>query len=155
MLARCSVGMPAWVGVSHTLLSAPVLQVELAVETEINTGPAWRSNGSAPAQATAPPAAAPAVGDSSVAVPPPVRAAPPAAAAAAEEDDDYDPLEAFMAEVNQEVAANKPNKPSDLQEVQQCDDVADPATEYMEVGVWGWGGVQGSTWSCVFLGVQG
>lgn len=38
-----------------------------------------------------------------------------------------------MAEVNQEVAANKPNKPAAAQEVQQCDDVADPAAEYMEV----------------------
>lgn len=39
-----------------------------------------------------------------------------------------------MAEVNQEVAANKPNKPAGAPEVQQCDDMADPAAEYMEVG---------------------
>jgi hypothetical protein len=63
-------------------------------------------------------------------VPPP----PVPAAAAAADDDEYDPLEAFMAEVNQEVAANKPNKPNGVQEVQQCDDLLDPATEYMEVG---------------------
>jgi hypothetical protein len=43
-----------------------------------------------------------------------------------------------MAEVNQEVAANKPNKREGVQEVQQCDDVLDPATEYMEVKGVGW-----------------
>jgi hypothetical protein len=42
-------------------------------------------------------------------------------------------LEAFMAEVNQEVAANKPNKPAGAADIERCDDVADPATEYMEV----------------------
>lgn len=57
-----------------------------------------------------------------------------------------------MAEVNQEVAANKPNKPSGLQEVQQCDDVADPATEYMEVGVVGFSGLN---MEVCFVGVSG
>lgn len=48
-------------------------------------------------------------------------------------DDEYDPLEAFMAEINQEVAENKPNKPSGAQEAAACDEAADPATEYMAV----------------------
>lgn len=36
-------------------------------------------------------------------------------------------------QVNQEVAANKPNKPTAAPEVQQCDDETDLAVEYMEV----------------------
>lgn len=105
-------------------------QVDRAIETEINTGPARRPrSASADAGGAVSTAAAAIAGNGSAVPPPPV----PAAGAAATEDDEYDPLEAFMAEVNQEVAANKPNKPAGLQEVQQCDDVADPATEYMEV----------------------
>jgi ATP-dependent RNA helicase DDX42 len=60
----------------------------------------------------------------------------PAAAAAADDDDDdeYDPLEAFMAEINQEVAENRPNKPPGAQQAAAaCDEAADPATEYMAV----------------------
>lgn len=51
---------------------------------------------------------------------------------AAADADDYDPLEAFMAEINEEVAANKPNKTQE-QAAADCDEMADPATEYMAV----------------------
>lgn len=115
------------------VFSHPV-QVERAVETEINTGPARRPGAAAAAAAVA--------GSDSTIPPLPAAAAAAGAAGAAggggEEEEEYDPLEAFMAEVNQEVAANKPNKPAGVADVQQCDDVADPATEYMEVG---WGGI--------------
>ncbi|GIL46805.1 hypothetical protein Vafri_3686 [Volvox africanus] len=68
-------------------------------------------------------------------------AAKPEAKAAAQaggggdgEDEEYDPLDAFMAEIDQEVAANKPtlrSRPGN--EATACDEEADPATEYMEV----------------------
>lgn len=58
-----------------------------------------------------------------------------------------------MAEVNQEVAANKPNKPNGAhQEVQQCDDLLDPATEYMEVSVWKYCVI---CCECMYGGTQG
>jgi hypothetical protein len=39
-----------------------------------------------------------------------------------------------MAEINQEVAENRPNKPAGAQQAAQaCDEAADPATEYMAV----------------------
>jgi hypothetical protein len=65
---------------------------------------------------------------------PAAAAAAPAAAAADDDDDEYDPLEAFMAEINQEVAENRPNKPAGAQQAAAaCDEAADPATEYMAV----------------------
>lgn len=39
-----------------------------------------------------------------------------------------------MAEINEEVAANKPNNMTAQQAAADCDQVADPATEYMAVG---------------------
>ncbi len=69
-------------------------------------------------------------------------AAPPPAAAAADDgggkggkdkgDDEYDPLDAFMAEIDQEVAANRPTGRGGAA-AEACDEEADPATEYMEV----------------------
>jgi hypothetical protein len=42
-----------------------------------------------------------------------------------------------MAEINQEVAANRPNKPPGAQQAAAaCDEAADPATEYMAVRGW-------------------
>lgn len=69
-----------------------------------------------------------------------VPAAPPPAAADGgggkgggdKEDDEYDPLDAFMAEIDQEVAANRPTGRSGAA-AEACDEEADPATEYMEV----------------------
>lgn len=55
------------------------------------------------------------------------------------QDDDYDPLESFMAEINQEVAANKPGAAGPRPDAAlACDDVADPAAEYMEVRERSW-----------------
>lgn len=57
-----------------------------------------------------------------------------------DDDDEYDPLEAYMAEVNREVAANKPthNKPKPDKDL-GLDEAADPVAEYMQVGgVGGW-----------------
>jgi len=130
-------------------------QVERAVETEFNTGPApppeSRSSGAAAGSAggsgPTPQAAAATIEDAAAAA---------AAAAAAggggggdddDDDDDYDPLEAFMAEVNAEVAANKPGAAGPRPDASTaCDDEADPAAEYMEVRLWGFwvgGGVVG------------
>jgi hypothetical protein len=51
------------------------------------------------------------------------------------QDDDYDPLEAFMSEIHEEVAANKPAPPGARPDAAlACDDEADPAAEYMAVG---------------------
>ncbi|KAG2453554.1 hypothetical protein HYH02_001773 [Chlamydomonas schloesseri] len=50
------------------------------------------------------------------------------------DDEEYDPLEAFMAEINSEVAANKPTAARAKPDAAlACDEVADPATEYMAV----------------------
>ncbi|GLC43085.1 hypothetical protein PLESTB_000864700 [Pleodorina starrii] len=84
-------------------------------------------------------------GTAAAAKPPPAPAAKPAAAAAGgggggsgggagDDDDEYDPLDAFMAEIDQEVAANKPSTRIRADsEALACDEEADPATEYMEV----------------------
>ncbi|GIL70856.1 hypothetical protein Vretimale_3928 [Volvox reticuliferus] len=65
---------------------------------------------------------------------PEAKAAALAGAGGGGEDDEYDPLDAFMAEINQEVEANKPtarSRPGN--EATACDEEADPAAEYMEV----------------------
>ncbi|KAF8073162.1 DEAD-box ATP-dependent RNA helicase 24 [Scenedesmus sp. PABB004] len=103
--------------------------VERAAETEANTGPARRPGGAA---------AAPAGGGAGA-----DGGGGAAGAAAADggggdddddDDDEYDPLEAFMADIHQEVAANKPNKAAGAAGgAAACDEAADPATEYMAV----------------------
>ena len=40
--------------------------------------------------------------------------------------EDYDPLEAFMAEINQEVQANKPTGNAKVEGKQACDEAQDP-----------------------------
>lgn len=58
--------------------------------------------------------------------------------AGVQQDDEYDPLEAFMAEVNQEVAANKPPSQAALAAAAAaaaCDEANDHVADYMEVCV--------------------
>ncbi|PNW75333.1 hypothetical protein CHLRE_12g522850v5 [Chlamydomonas reinhardtii] len=138
--------------------------VERAVEVEINTGPAVKPGAEeaqqeleewerqdfaqacedAAAEAAAAAAAAQRRGAAAAAARP--HAAAPAAAAPAAtgkaggagggggEDEEYDPLEAFMAEINSEVAANKPTASKAKPDAAlACDEAADPATEYMAV----------------------
>ncbi|WIA29633.1 hypothetical protein OEZ86_012120 [Tetradesmus obliquus] len=104
--------------------------VERAVETEINTGPARPPQAGSAADASD--------GQAAAAEATAMQERPPPAAAAVadqnDDDDEYDPLEAFMAEINQEVKENRPNKPPGAQQAAQaCDEAADPATEYMAV----------------------
>eukprot|EP00879_Flechtneria_rotunda_P027393 GHRR01029341.1.p1 GENE.GHRR01029341.1~~GHRR01029341.1.p1 ORF type:complete len:351 (+),score=108.74 GHRR01029341.1:127-1179(+) len=99
--------------------------VDRAIETEINTGPASRPQLSSAV-------AAPQQADDGL-TPPAPSGPSTGAAATVDADDEYDPLEAFMAEINQEVADNKPNKPAGTDQAEACDEANDPATEYMAV----------------------
>lgn len=68
-------------------------------------------------------------------------AAATAPAAADEDDDAYDPLEAFMADIGQEVAKQEARKAADAAAADKgkqrkalaCDDEYDPGVEYMQV----------------------
>lgn len=63
-------------------------------------------------------------------------AAPSVAAAAAAAADEYDPLEAFMADIGQEVARQEAVKAADEGKPRKalaCDDEYDPGVEYMRV----------------------
>lgn len=127
------------------------LQVERAIEVEVNTGPAtkaaavvddgdddddYSAYGAAPtarpaaAVATARPAAA-ALGPGSAAAAAAAKGG--AGAGGGDDDDEYDPLDAFMSGIEQEVAANKPTaRPKPGNAAAACDEEADPGAEYMQ-----------------------
>ena len=52
---------------------------------------------------------------------------------AQEEEEEYDPLDAFMAEVNAEVAASKPTHRDKPSAGLACDERVDGAADYMAV----------------------
>ncbi|KIY98915.1 hypothetical protein MNEG_9049 [Monoraphidium neglectum] len=102
--------------------------VDRAIETEANTGPAQ------PAETYGPGGSCSGGGGGGSAAAAGPSAARDAGGGAAAEDDDYDPLEAFMSEIHEEVAANKPAPPGARPDAAlACDDEADPAAEYMAV----------------------
>ena len=113
-----------WMGATH---GESRMQVERAVETEINTGPAPAPHPTAAAVEASNGGATASAGDAMGQQPQAQAQAQPSQQQGQEAEEEYDPLEAFMAEINQDIAAADARKQQEEEQQQQQQQQGDGA----------------------------